>query len=442
MGLYVFSFEQTPNGLFRSSHDVSRESCERIISTRLFTVPYFCRETMPSNAHSTQMPSGFYSAPDPRTANPPPPPPPPPSAPPWSPMPPYGGAHQYGYNYSNSGYNNYYNPPQATTEGPASFANGPQQVHSQLYPSPPIPSEPSRQAPPSTTTMPYRCQPCNLTLESATALQAHTSSHVSCTECDFCAAPKIVKGHFSAVHGKFAGAGYKTVTIAIPGLPVQRFNICVGNRPQDIQRWIAERRQRFPRQLKPAATVNDVSKPNIGAATSGLSSLLEGYGSSSSEDEGEVKEGLVPPARSSTAPTVGANANATQTTTTDAPRPSYRTRPCRYFMRNGQCRNGDQCNYSHDRLQFQSPHDGPANPSLATTDRANGATASAKRQRTNESAPPVAYSNSKSSLLYKLLTNDMKRETILTLQLLDHIVESNFFQQEPGTTHENIARFP
>ena len=47
---------------------------------------------------------------------------------------------------------------------------------------------------------------------------------------------------------KYSGRGLKTITISGPGLPTQRFKICVGNHPDDIKKWIEERKKRFPRR--------------------------------------------------------------------------------------------------------------------------------------------------------------------------------------------------
>lgn len=59
---------------------------------------------------------------------------------------------------------------------------------------------------------------------------------------------------------------------------IQHFTICVGNRPEDVQKWIAERKRNYPRRKQ--------EKP--------LDRLLDGYGSSSSEDEPEKADASGP----------------------------------------------------------------------------------------------------------------------------------------------------
>ena len=204
----------------------------------------------------------------------------------------------------------------------------------------------------------YRCQPCQLDLDSAQALQAHQSTHSKCQECDFVACPKVLKGHFEARHGKFSGSGFKKVTIAIPGCPVQHFKICVGNRPEDVLAWIAARKKNRPR-------VTPEPKE-------GISSLLDGYGSSSSS-EAEKKVTM----------TVAKSPDLVERTKP----PAVERRLCHAFVRTGRCRHGNNCRYSH------------------------------KVPR-----KPI-------SLLEKLLDKDRRREADLTLELLQYLVDSNFLQK-------------
>ena len=133
---------------------------------------------------------------------------------------------------------------------------------------------------------------------------------------------------------KYAGRGLKTITVSGPGLPSRRFKICVGNHPDDIQKWIEERKKRFPRSdngplavedsnnsvekqkekkkkrdrdqdtddqevsttQKKKVCINEKAKDDNAsnnneestADAGGLSSLLAGYDSTSSQEEGEV----------------------------------------------------------------------------------------------------------------------------------------------------------
>ncbi|GAX26039.1 hypothetical protein FisN_4Hu461 [Fistulifera solaris] len=252
--------------------------------------------------------------------------------------------------------------------------------------------------PPLSTSMPvtsqWKCIPCDLVLESKPALERHTASHVTCTECSFQAAPKVVKAHHQARHGKFAGSGFKNVTVAIPGCQVQRFRICVGNRPEDITEWIAERKRRFPRRT-PA-----VNEEKIKEEESGLSTLLAGYGSS--DDDASTAAEIPLAAFQEEEQSI---ATEQLKENTESPK-MLRKRPCRYFVRNGTCRNGANCTFLHELPSPVTPNDASRNK-------------------------PAKRPKQELTLLERLLQNDKKRENALVLQLIDFIVENNFLQSDP-----------
>jgi hypothetical protein len=205
----------------------------------------------------------------------------------------------------------------------------------------------------------------------------------------------VVKAHHAAVHGKFAGSGFKTVTVAVPGCPVQRFRICVGNRPEDVQQWIAERRKRFPRRKRQEE--EEEEEPPTKAK---LSSLLEGYGSSSSDEEDGSKANTAASTSATESNLDPKKPSEASEETTAASPPSMRQRRlCHFFARSGACRNGENCPFLHET------------PAIG--------------HRESRSRPKRA------SLLEKLFKNDMKRENLLTLQLLEHIADSKFLQEPP-----------
>jgi hypothetical protein len=114
----------------------------------------------------------------------------------------------------------------------------------------------------------------------------------------------------------------------------------------------------------------------------------------------------------------------------------FKTRHCRYFLRNGTCKNGDECTYIHDnaehekyklnrssRCQMQSQKDKAKNEAqremnILTTGRAQG-------MGSNGNILPSGQ-----TLLRKLLQNDIRRERNLTLQLLRYIVDCNYLQEK------------
>jgi Zinc finger C-x8-C-x5-C-x3-H type (and similar)/Nuclear fragile X mental retardation-interacting protein 1 (NUFIP1) len=328
--------------------------------------------------------------------------------------------------------------------------------HAQIASPPPPPPPPP---PPKEE---FRCQPCNIVLDSAPALRAHTTTHIKCDKCSFTAAPKVVKGHYSAVHGQYAGNGFKSVSIAIPGSKkVQRFQICVGNHPDDIQRWIAERRKRFPRQSNKqqlqqqtsTAQLTNISSSNETAPVKNesalLGSLLAGYGSSSDDENDGINDDeatrtttkLHGCGTESKLSGLNSTSNVCHTQGDESiqhPQPTqqYRTRLCRYFAKNGQCRNGDTCSFSHDRTTV-SNHEQSSNNNPGQDDRP-----ATKKQKMNPNGTAANKSSGNvppppQSLLHKLLANDIQREASLTLQLLEYLVRSNFLQQTDDSSNSD-----
>jgi hypothetical protein len=284
----------------------------------------------------------------------------------------------------------------------------------------------------------WSCDSCDLAFDSEKAWKSHRKSHVKCSDCSFEGAPKVVKAHYQALHGKFAGSGFKTVTVAIPGCRVQKFKICVGNRPEDIQRWIAERRKKFPRtrRVENAADVlpsiqqkqQNLSGSSTPAAgnepeKAGLSMLLAGYGSSDDDSDNDNDDGVqgkqpldhVTTASQTTPILSVEQGDHSRAQAITSPEPERKpstppTRSCRFFFRNGSCRNGDACRFSHEIPP-------PANGNQSNKNANNQD--SRKRHRGGHT--------SSDTLLRKLLENDMDRESTLTMQLLKYIVRNKYF---------------
>jgi Zinc finger C-x8-C-x5-C-x3-H type (and similar)/Nuclear fragile X mental retardation-interacting protein 1 (NUFIP1)/Zinc-finger of C2H2 type len=407
---------------------------------------------------------------------PPPPPPPPPPTYYWAGTPgqhPPPTSYPYGYSYGSG-----YTSGSATASGFSSLGYmgsvpgaAPRNVHpyastqhqtafptSHLYstsPSKPRPATSTDTAVQQVNT--WECDSCNVTLDSEKAFKSHRKSHVKCTECSFEGVPKIVKAHYQALHGKFSGSGFKTVTVAIPGCRVQKFKICVGNRPEDIQRWIAERKKRFPRRSpqqndnaldtagisnNPGASQTNTNSSTLDAtkdatkdamkdasASSGLSALLAGYGSDSDLDSDNNDEQVETKPQDKLAiedsevseipPQVEAPIQVDAAPPEDDGAASSKIPPkrsCRFFFQYGSCRNGDSCRFSHE-IPPPTRQTASQNASHQHNDR--------KRKRGGHT--------SSDTLLRKLLENDMDRESNLTMQLLKYIVQNNFF--DAGTTN-------
>mmetsp|Transcript_35125 Transcript_35125/g.76890 ORF Transcript_35125/g.76890 Transcript_35125/m.76890 type:complete len:556 (+) Transcript_35125:218-1885(+) len=342
----------------------------------------------------------------------------------------------------------------------------------------------------------YKCPNCpSASFPTQRALDTHISAHVTCRHegCGYTASKGLVNAHFASKHGKFKGRGLKTITIAVPGCRVQKFKICVGSHPDDIQAWIEERKKKFPTRAKlkkksevearrraEGALLNGsvaskpgekrrsdailtgddasaVKKPrleenkeaeNVGDSTNNggpngaLSSLLGGYGSSSSdEDDCKETDGISNPKDDGTIIQSDAGGEGAMADTSNTSQnPFYRTRPCRFYLRTGHCRNGDNCNYIHEdgearrsaegqRLD-QSRRDKARSDARKEVERLNGPRA--KRGRDDEL---YVDPGAKAPLLRKLLQNDIRRERSLTLQLLRYVVDCNYLQEKKVATN-------
>merc|ERR1712023_530144 len=180
---------------------------------------------------------------------------------------------------------------------------------------------------------------------------------------------------------------------------------------------------------------------------SGLSSLLAGYGSSDdsdseSDEQDANKTNLNSFTAANTQTDFSNDATSKNDTSTDnkiepvegevctlnetvattmTQKKETSFRPCRFFFRNGSCRHGEKCRFSHEadadrsRLQHYNQH----RVQLSRFSSPAGSNGSRKRKRGGHT--------SSDSLLRKLLTNDMERESTLTMQLLKFVVDNNFF---------------
>jgi len=277
---------------------------------------------------------------------------------------------------------------------------------------------------------------------------------------------------------KYAGRGLKTITVSGPGIPTQKFKICVGNHPEDIEKWIEERRRRFPRmngsqrdsggvdrdsagtkrnrqregqgnvvqkRIRVDENAKSDSTSKEGAETGGLSSLLGGYDSSSSEGE-EAGLKCKPADQVEDAPTSPAipslEGESAKISVHDAasnvPQPK---RLCKYYQR-GKCHHGTSCKFlhSHDNTPKDPSWQSKKRQSQSERDKANnqyqrelqilGLATPGHGSRYTAGGKVI----NNTSLLHKLLQRDKERERRLTLKLLRYIVDGDYFQGEDATS--------
>jgi len=255
----------------------------------------------------------------------------------------------------------------------------------------------------------YSCPNCsNISFPNIHAFNKHKSSHITCKfpGCTFTASPKVVSHHYTQNHGKYAGQGLKNITIDIPGCRPQRFKICVGNHPSDIEKWIEERKKNFPTKSRIQEKLNSAKKPVTSSLPntdlSKISSLMAGYESSSDDDDQDTTCDATLILKRKLEKVQKENE---QTETVP-----QKKKICSFFAR-GVCRKGEKCTFLHNvnnkeqTLQFPQQQKQPI-------------------KTWNNKRNSLSHN---STLLRKLLDKEIHRESFLTLQCLKFLEKQNYF---------------
>lgn len=262
----------------------------------------------------------------------------------------------------------------------------------------------------------------------------------------------------SKMEKKYSGRGFKTITISGHGIKPRKFKVCVGNDPADIAKWIEERRKRFPRSghvkrdgncstenvdsppkavsgrgdqrgyevetKKRSGGDDEVDDSNETSSSKricikgedgdgeqdGLSSLLAGYDSSSSKDEGDdpakpgsaVKAEIVKDRQVDDSLETGGTAHKQAKGIEDKNDPEL----AKQKKREAQSANDRARSNYEQELQMLG---------LITPNHGS-------RYTTGESVI------NSTSLLHRLLERDKERERRLTLQLLRYLVDSDYLE--------------
>jgi len=205
--------------------------------------------------------------------------------------------------------------------------------------------------------------------------------------------------------------------------------------------------------------------------------LLEGYGSSSDDDEGDddSEEKFISKSKSplnASSPRIpkhedgdvlqtntnldegtgdrmestngdGAISSINTSETQKEENRDKKPRPCRFYFRKGSCRNGNNCRFSHDDSRFGHKFDGAQHLNQQQQDqhqRKPSASPFSQENRKTKKRKRGVHTSS-DTLLRKLLENDMERESVLSMQLLEFIVDNNFFLNKDGTSKKQQKEF-
>eukprot|EP01032_Pedospumella_encystans_P014240 gene14240-16370_t len=221
------------------------------------------------------------------------------------------------------------------------------------------PRAPAAPVPVVETSGQWYCEPCDKEFTQLGAFEAHKNTHEKCNHpgCAFSATRKVVQAHFHGSHGQFSGTGYKTIDVE-----GQKFRVLMGQSPEEIEQWRADRRKKFPTaaveeakkkelaELVEAGGVAPKSATKPGRVAGKKRELESGSANKPAKkqqreasESGEVVDSSEEIDDSATVNTSKEGEMDGEADAADASGP----RKCYQFGR-GKCKNGDSCAYSHD----------------------------------------------------------------------------------------------
>eukprot|EP00658_Telonema_sp_P-2_P024105 TRINITY_DN19670_c0_g1_i2.p1 TRINITY_DN19670_c0_g1~~TRINITY_DN19670_c0_g1_i2.p1 ORF type:complete len:252 (+),score=36.86 TRINITY_DN19670_c0_g1_i2:51-806(+) len=219
------------------------------------------------------------------------------------------------------------------------------------------------------TAAPRYCEACDRDFGSLKDYEAHIAAHVPCPVrgCNFKGARRAVNIHLDDAHSNDKAK-----------------KPLVTDTPEDIKRWIAERKKNWPS----AANMERKAKELLETKSSSPAGGLKRKGG---DDQRSVR-----PCRkwANGRCSFGDKCHFSHA----EPQKKRPKRPCNNFAK-GKCKHGERCRYSHD------PNDAGQQP-----------------QKMQKKVKP--------SLLTKLLSSEIENEKTLVLQCLRYIVDLDFFQKQ------------
>ncbi|KAG7388597.1 hypothetical protein PHYPSEUDO_012088 [Phytophthora pseudosyringae] len=282
----------------------------------------------------------------------------------------------------------------------------------------------------------WKCETCVKSFVIASQYEAHVSTHVTCSDCDFSASKRVVTAHYQTAHGQYAGQGLKEIDVE-----GQKFMVLVGNSAEDITKWREDRRKRWlamSRQPKPAPTAP------VPAPVAGKRKL-----SASSEED--LEEGEIEEDEEAKAQVVLRNALAAPDSGSQEPpaKKQRKTMLCKWFSR-GHCRFDEaHCKYSHDRSAFGCRamlFKGSCSKGLYCPFSHDTAVLSGQRERSQkaskERTTEQQWRGEQKSLLRKLLAKDVRVEQSKMLQIVHFLVVNEFLRSSDGEKADVSAKEP
>jgi hypothetical protein len=317
----------------------------------------------------------------------------------------------------------------------------------------------------------YYCEPCDKEFTQLSAFDTHKASHETCRHpgCNFNATKKVVMAHYHGAHGQFSGTGYKTIDVE-----GQQFCVLMGQSPEEIAQWRADRRKKFPtaeveeqkkKEAEALAEVGGIPVPKSKGKFGEKKRALAGSSSEASSKVPRLGEGSEGAEAIVGGADNGENAEGEEG---GARVGSSGKRRCIHWGR-GRCKAGDACTFSHDfeprqceaflrgfckhsfkcynvhdtakRAEMRANGTVPAatgesgnKQSTAETGAAKGKTTESKNKRNANgelSIPAPLAGGERGTLWRKLLEDEINREENVVLQCLRYLVQNNFLDEPP-----------
>ncbi|CAI5744437.1 unnamed protein product [Peronospora destructor] len=263
----------------------------------------------------------------------------------------------------------------------------------------PLPPQPDQRA--------WKCEPCEKSFVAASQYDAHMTTHVTCSDCDFSASKRVVSAHYETTHGQYSGQGLKEIEVE-----GQKFMVLVGNSAEDITRWREERRKKWfamSRQPKLSmATAEVTRKRKLSIASE--EDLEEGE---IEEDEEAKAQNVITNATTNVAVPDSAALHHGRSGVQEPPvKKQRKTMLCKWFSR-GRCRFSDAvCKYTVLSQQ---------------RDRS--------KKALKERATEQQWRGEQKSLLRKLLAKDVHVEQQKMLQVVHYLVKNEILR---STKYEEV----
>ncbi|ETV90153.1 hypothetical protein H310_15013 [Aphanomyces invadans] len=286
----------------------------------------------------------------------------------------------------------------------------------------------------------WQCEPCEKHFAMKSQYDAHMLTHEQCWApgCDFSASKRVVTSHYQVMHGQYAGSGLKEIEVE-----GQKFQVLVGNSPEEITKWREERRKKWPSESN-VKRKNEQMGERVQAGDIPANKKLKTSPALPGPTDGTTPSDATSGTAERPAAELNAATSAAQLPDNEvaSPRSVHRAKPasskkksskfCVKFIRNG-CDDGDKCLFNHDiesipckQFLAKGSCKRGTQCKFSHTVTAQDKLKQLQLQHQKEQASQVKQH--RSSLLRKLLAKDIDKEHRHILQAFRHLVEHHFFQ--------------